>query len=159
MQITSFIDLPYPLSHFPYLKILCTLLRFRWRTPGTIMSTTTTTRAIHHHYPRWSKCWSHRRRCCRLCNKTWWPCSMPKETSLHHSPSHETSWASSRGLSLPPSCILWSPWVRMTGWRRLRKSSKLCSVVTGRVCYVCLPTSEWWHAYVNAPEEPESINW
>jgi hypothetical protein len=45
LRITSFPVFLNHLSRFSYLKILCILQRFRWRTPGNITSTMTTTKA------------------------------------------------------------------------------------------------------------------
>jgi hypothetical protein len=50
-------NLAKSMSHHNRTKELTTwLLSFRWRTPGTITSTTTTKATHHHRHPRWSKC-------------------------------------------------------------------------------------------------------
>jgi hypothetical protein len=79
---------------------------------------------------------------------------MPRDTSLHHSLSHETSWASFRGLSRQPSLES----MDVDDW--LKTIEKKLHVVQcsnrERVLFASHqlegPASEWWDTYVNAYE-------
>jgi hypothetical protein len=165
-------DLPlflYPCYRYIEYYLSHQYLYFRWPTQGTVwppttlktMGRTTTKTPTHRHPLRLllSKCWLCKHKCFR-------PCSRPWSTCMHNPKRHRRwgiGWEIFNALSRQPFLMLWSQWMLITSWNLLRRSCRWCHATSEKVLLASHqfsgPTVDWWYAYVEAHEEPESINW